>query len=78
MVDWTKPIVIAATDWQGELPARVKRKTARRSYWVRITAPHRIHREGVLWDEFDWEFNPDGTCIGFPAIRVINKETGDE
>lgn len=43
-LDLTKPIVIAATDWQEELPARLVKKNATGNYRVFIDAPHRVHR----------------------------------
>ena len=79
-LDWTLPIVIAATDWQGELPARVvSGPDFGGDYGVVIDARLRLNKGGSVHHAGqEWFFDRNGTCIRFPDIRVINKGTGDE
>lgn len=79
-LDWTLPIVIAATDWQEELPARVV-KAVDSYVWslIAIDAPHRLYPNGWNFEAGEsWLFDQDGICDDYPDIRVINKGTGDE
>ena len=78
-VDWTKPIAIAATDWQDELPATVLRPPNEYGHaQISIDEPHKVSRSGTHWlgGASWWFFN--GACMLGSDIRVINKETGDE
>ena len=72
-IDWTKPICIAATDWQEELPARVVSKDDDGDYRVEIDAPHRVSQDSPIGDSEKWFFSSDGGMLGFPEMRVINK-----
>ena len=68
-IDWAKPICIAATDWQDELPARVVD-----GGMVAIDAPHRIFNGGRTWPSGEsWYCGADGEVTGYPEIWVINK-----
>ena len=68
-IDWTKPICIAATDWQEELPARVVD-----GGMVAIDAPHRVLNGGHTWPSGEtWYCGADGEVTGYPEIWVINK-----
>ena len=73
-IDWTKPICIAATDWQEELPARVVSKDDDGDYRVEIDAPHKVLNGGHTWPSGEsWYCGADGEVTGYPEIWVINK-----
>lgn len=68
-IDWTKPIVIKATDWQEELPARVIDGRL-----LAIDAPHKLGRGGGDWPSGEtWLYEECGILEGFPDVRIINK-----
>lgn len=73
-IDWKKPIMIAATDWQDELPARLVMKHGD-DFIVGIEAPHQIiSGDSAVWESGEvWYFDRDGKMIGSVfALRVIN------
>ena len=79
-IDWTKPICIAATDWQEELPAEVYfgKSTGTGNYAVRIDVPHKRRKNSAVEVAGDyWYFYPNGVYVGSDEndgyIRVINK-----
>ena len=73
-IDWTKPICIAATDWQEELPARVVGKDDDGDYRVAIDAPHRVINGGDDWPSGEiWYCIVNGEISGYPEMRIINK-----
>lgn len=76
MIDWTKPIVIAATDWQEELPCEVVTEAAN-SVEVKVLHNHKIRADDTEKLPTTWYFEKDTGLWcghgGYPYVCVINK-----
>lgn len=72
-VDWRMPIVVEATGWQGELPARFVRELDG-YHMVVIEAEHKISLNSKIFPKTtQWNFQADGQRPTCGEIRIVNK-----